>query len=358
MKILSALLSLTLLPIILRSAHAQDGWLDTGSVVLTTEPVGIRVQSPGQLLDVGDRIRLRQGPNGPNDSAGLWLFQSVPQRDQAFVGMANDTQVGLWGNLGAQWGLTMDVASGNVGIGTSPENLAKLSVSEPFGVNYSAAGFFSHDSCEVTGFECEALAASLNGSLGGVQAYANLAMISNGQALAGEFGGDVEVTGMLMKGGGGFQIDHPLDPKNKLLNHSFVESPDMMNLYDGIATLGSGGEATVKLPSYFQSLNSDYRYSLTALGEPAPGLFVKEEIKNNQFVIAGGRPSQRVSWLVTGIRQDAFAKAHRIVAEAEKGKGNRHKKGKYLHPKAFGKDPEKDSESGERMKALKRKKSP
>jgi hypothetical protein len=353
MKIPYILLGLTLLPVFIPTAHAQNGWTDTGSVVFTTEPVGIGLQSPGFVLDVADRARLRQGPNG---TAGLFLFQTRPAHDQAFVGMASDTQVGFWGSQGAGWSMTMDVFSGNVGIGAPTTDLARLSVSKPSGVNFGAAGFFSHDGCGL-GQECEAVAASVN-SGGGVLAYANLAMVNNGEPLAGEFGGDVDVTGMLMRGGGGFKIDHPQDPKNKLLMHSFVESPDMMNIYDGIVALGAGGEAVVKLPGYFQTLNSDYRYALTALGEPAPGLFVKEEIRNNQFMIAGGRPGQRVSWLVTGIRQDAFAKAHRIVAEAEKGKGNRHKKGKYLHPKAFGKDAEKDSEAGERMKALKKQKTP
>jgi hypothetical protein len=36
-----------------------------------------------------------------------------------------------------------------------------------------------------------------------------------------------------MKPGGSFKIDHPLDPANKYLYHSFVESPDMMNIYNG-----------------------------------------------------------------------------------------------------------------------------
>ena len=48
---------------------------------------------------------------------------------------------------------------------------------------------------------------------------------SNGAkvGLAGSFLGDVEVLGNLSKGGGSFKIDHPLDPENKYLFHSFVE---------------------------------------------------------------------------------------------------------------------------------------
>jgi hypothetical protein len=44
-----------------------------------------------------------------------------------------------------------------------------------------------------------------------------------------------------------FRIDHPLDPANKYLNHSAVESPDMKNIYDGVVTLDADGEAVVEL---------------------------------------------------------------------------------------------------------------
>jgi hypothetical protein len=41
----------------------------------------------------------------------------------------------------------------------------------------------------------------------------------------------------------GFKIDDPLDPANEYLYHSFVESPDMMNIYNGIAILDAHGSA-------------------------------------------------------------------------------------------------------------------
>lgn len=66
---------------------------------------------------------------------------------------------------------------------------------------------------------------------------------TNGTGPAGRFNGDVTVTGNLAKGGGLFVIDHPLDPKNKYLYHSFVESPDMMNIYNGNVELDGKGEA-------------------------------------------------------------------------------------------------------------------
>ncbi|MFG0313074.1 MAG: hypothetical protein ACF8LL_02645, partial [Phycisphaerales bacterium] len=44
---------------------------------------------------------------------------------------------------------------------------------------------------------------------------------------AGYFEGDVHIDGTLSKSSGSFKIDHPLDPENKYLSHSYVESPDM-----------------------------------------------------------------------------------------------------------------------------------
>jgi hypothetical protein len=90
------------------------GWTNPGAGnVWVNGRVGIGATDPGFRLDVADRIRLRQGGSG---TAGLWLFQSTPNRDQAFLGMRTDTTMGLWGNTGAGWGLFMDTGSGDVTI--------------------------------------------------------------------------------------------------------------------------------------------------------------------------------------------------------------------------------------------------
>jgi len=150
---------------------------------------------------------------------------------------------------------------------------------------------------------------------------------------AGYFSGDVNVTGTLTKGGGAFKIDHPLHPETMYLYHSFVESPDMMNVYNGNVVLDSHGEATVELPDWFEALNRDYRYQLTAIGGAAPNLHIGRKISGNKFTIAGGTPGLEVSWQVTGIRKDPYANAHRIPVEVEKSPRER---GSYLHPEAFG----------------------
>jgi hypothetical protein len=143
---------------------------------------------------------------------------------------------------------------------------------------------------------------------------------------AGVFNGRVVVNGFLVKNGGGFQIDHPLDPANRYLNHSFVESPDMMNIYNGNVTTGGEGQATVELPDYFEALNRDFCYQLTVLGQLAQAV-VDEEINNNRFSIRTDKPDVKVSWQVTGIRQDVWANANRTEADVEKPDEQR---GKYL----------------------------
>jgi trimeric autotransporter adhesin len=145
--------------------------------------------------------------------------------------------------------------------------------------------------------------------------------------------GDVTIKGNLSKGGGSFKIDDPLDPANKYLYHSFVESPDMMDIYNGVATLDSRGAVWITLPNYFEVLNRDFRYQLSSIGRPQPNLYVAREVAGNRFKISGGKPGAKVSWQVTGIRHDAYADAHRIPNEEEKPAPER---GKYLHPELFG----------------------
>jgi hypothetical protein len=150
--------------------------------------------------------------------------------------------------------------------------------------------------------------------------------------------GNVIVSGQLTKSSGTFRIDHPLDPANKYLSHSFVESPDMKNVYDGLVVLDASGQAEVELPDWFDALNKEFRYQLTAIGAPGPNLYVSREIAHNRFRIAGGARGLKVSWQVTGIRHDAYANAHRTPVEEEKPAQVR---GYYLNPEEHGQPAEK-----------------
>jgi hypothetical protein len=153
--------------------------------------------------------------------------------------------------------------------------------------------------------------------------------------------GNLNVNGKLTKGSGSFKIDHPLDPANKFLQHSFVESPDMMNIYNGNVILDKKGRASVTLPEWFQSLNKEFRYQLTCVGGFAP-VYVAEKISDNHFKIAGGKPGMEVSWQVTGIRQDPYAVANRIVVEEDKPT---YARGYYLHPEAYGQPKDRSIEN-------------
>lgn len=150
----------------------------------------------------------------------------------------------------------------------------------------------------------------------------------SGLQYAGYFQGNVHINGSLSKNGGTFKIDHPQDPENKYLVHSFVESPEMKNIYDGTITTNATGDATVEMPSYFQALNVSFRYQLTVIGQFAQAI-ISEEISGNSFKIKTDKPNVKVSWMVTGVRNDEWAKANPIVVEQPK-LGT--EKGKYLNP--------------------------
>jgi hypothetical protein len=158
---------------------------------------------------------------------------------------------------------------------------------------------------------------------------------SAGIGWAGYFDGNVRITGSCCgMGEATTQIDDPLDPANKYLNQSVVASPDMLEVYRGHVTLDADGSADVQLPPYFEALNRDFDYQLTPVGAPMPDLYVAQEVQGNTFKIAGGKPGSKVSWQVTGMRQDPYAQAHPIQPEQDKPADE---KGKYLHPQELGK---------------------
>ncbi len=268
--------------------------------------------APWVGLNGGDGARL-QGGNGP-----------FPGNSKTFGGSGLEAQAGSGFNGGYGGVLSGGSGSDTGGVGIYVSG-GQGSVGGEGGVFYGGAG--------------------------GVKSGAAILAIPLGGSLAGAFSGDVVVAGTLSKGAGSFKIDHPLDPANKYLYHSFVESPDMMNIYNGIATLASDGSVWITMPDWFEALNRDFRYQLTSIGAPGPNLYIAQTMKGNSFRIAGGAAGAQVSWQVTGIRHDAFANAHRIpVEEAKKGDDLGH----YLHPGAFGKPVQKGIDY-ERLEALRQK---
>jgi hypothetical protein len=162
-----------------------------------------------------------------------------------------------------------------------------------------------------------------------VQGPVGMVASSTSGGYAGLFNGDVRVTGRLQKGTSNFEIDHPLDPANKFLCHSGIESDEMKNIYDGVADLDADGGAEVALPDWFEALNRDFRYQLTAIGAAAPDLHIADELRDGRFAIGGGPPGMKVCWQVSGVRHDAYAQAHPLQVEALKSPDEA---GLFLHP--------------------------
>ena len=138
------------------------------------------------------------------------------------------------------------------------------------------------------------------------------------------------------------EMDHPLDPKNKILKHYAMESPEVLNIYRGNINLDGNGEATVSLPEYFNSININYSYNLTPIGQQAPNLFIKEEVNGTgSFIISGGNANQKISWVVYAERNDLYMQREREnkpeMVEVEKEGEN---KGKYLMPSLYNQPPE------------------
>jgi hypothetical protein len=132
-----------------------------------------------------------------------------------------------------------------------------------------------------------------------------------------------------------FLIDHPLDPENRFLKHYSMESPEVLNVYRGNVVLDANGEGVVKLPDYFDAINRNVTYQLTAIGGAAPGLHVLEEIDaTRQFKVAGGKGGMKVSWVVYGERNDPIMRqpGMRDVEIEKRGE----ERGRYLVPALYG----------------------
>jgi trimeric autotransporter adhesin len=275
------------------------------------------------------------------DAAGSFSTEDIFAK---FVG-AQDTTPGavMGGNNNAPTGFS----NGVQGTSSSPDGFGVIAFNTGGGAGVIARadgpsgqgliGTSSGNGISSNGFGPDGVDGITNSTIGAGVGAVNtssgdgLFAQSNG-GFAAFFLGNVDVDGNLSKAGGSFKIDHPLDPENKYLYHSFVESPDMMNIYNGNVTTDAAGNAVVTMPTWFEALNRDFRYQLTVMGQFAQAI-VASKMAGNQFAIRTDKPNVEVSWMVTGVRHDAWADAHRIpVEELKEGK----ERGMYLHPELFG----------------------
>ena len=271
----------------------------------------------------------RIGTSQPVNAIGV-LGESQPTDGFGIGGSFYGGRTGLMANVIAPDNSTKDhtaafaFAEGYGGTGT---NAGMLGLAGGAYMNMGVYGFGFHAGTP------GAYAYGVFGEAQFVDGYGAWAGYFNGWTTCN---GTLEVAGTLLKPGGAFRIDHPLDPENKFLQHSFVESPDMKNIYDGNVVTDANGDAVVSMPDWFDALNRDFRYQLTVIGQFAQAI-VSEEIRDGRFAIKTDKPNVKVSWQVTGIRQDAYANAHRIQVEVDK---DSHQRGRYIDPVAFGKPQE------------------
>ena len=257
---------------------------------------------------------------------------------QALSG-AHTGGVGVGAYGGSSNGTSSEIGSGGTGVtAVGGDGTAEADYG---GVGVTATGGNANNSDGVGGAGVVAWGGTSNiggdgiraiGGSGTVEGGAGIYAVQSNGSDAGDFAGNVDVAGFLSKSGGAFKIDHPLDPANKYLYHSFVESPDMMNIYNGNVVTDGSGTAIVSMPAWFEALTTDFRYQLTTILQPAQA-WIAAEITNGSFTIKTSKPGVRVSWQVTGIRQDAWANAHRIQVEVDKSPRDQ---GHYIHPELFG----------------------
>jgi hypothetical protein len=312
----------------------------TDRVTITGEgDVGIGTAVPGERLHVTGTIKAAAS----GDTAAVIGESTV-----------SEYTINHGGYFAAREGQGTGVhAEGNLNGVSAVGNVAVRAISKSPG-GFGVYGNATAGGTGVGGYASNDYSTGVNGNSGGTilsrgisgsvleDHYTNYAIhgttFSNSNSYAGYFEGRVRVTGYLDKAGGGFLIDHPDDPENRILRHSFVESPDMLLIYKGRASLQDGA-VTVDLPGYFEGLAhpEGREIVLTCVGGYSQ-LYLDGDIADGRFTVrsAGGVPDQEFSWIVYAVRNDAWAQQHRFPVEEHKTPEGEFKTGEYLNPRAFG----------------------
>lgn len=177
----------------------------------------------------------------------------------------------------------------------------------------------------------------------------------SGTKYAGYFAGDVVITGSSNEGNGSLLIDHPLDPKNKLLRHNFVESPENLCVYRGKVKLDSDGKGMIKMPDYFIALTKadEATVNLTPIGEKWTRVVSYEWNTDYSGFFVYGEPDREVACTVYANRNDPVIQKLRKPVEEQKSENTGCKAGELLYPEAYGypKEMGRDYKTQQEMKA-------
>lgn len=140
-------------------------------------------------------------------------------------------------------------------------------------------------------------------------------------AWAGYFLGNINVTGSINKGGGGFLVDHPLDPNNKDLVFGFTEAPEHLIVLRVQKVMGPSTDATVNLDVKFgltagtiAALCQDLRIESVFVEGPAQDVFVELTGVTVNFEKPDSSP-RTVNVVLMAARKDAFIMATQYVDE-------------------------------------------
>jgi hypothetical protein len=286
----------------------------------------------------GGRALSCNGGNGMGaaiSSSGNHGLVTTASNGNAYGAVVNATTTtsGSGGGLLVQSTSSRNTALRVLGSGATSANLAA-----PFSIGVDVAADYP---VNITGTRADFFTLTTVGGKGLYARGAAVALTTDGNA---QFNGNVDITGTLTNQLATTTIDDPADPANKTLNHALVASPEPKTVYDGVVTADANGNATVQLPAYFALLNGNFRYQLTPIGAAAPDLHVATEIAGNVFTLAGAPPNTRISWQVTGIRKDPYARDHPVLVEKPKPTS-----GSFLYPGGYGQPPSSATAAVERL---------
>jgi hypothetical protein len=296
----------------------------------STNDVGLGTITPSATLDVESSTDNMIGNFVDNNSTAPTV--AVVQGLYSGTDIL-DFSTGVYG--ASQPSTSTSIGTGVSGFGGANGVLGDAETEDPVGFPIGVSGTTESDAFQAIGVSGSAsMGTSLSGSLINYGVYGTTDLSGLASDYAGEFNGYLDCSMDFTCGGLKlFRMDHPLDPANKFLNHSCVESDEVLNIYSGNITTDANGDATITLPDYFEALNKDFRYQLTVIGSFAQAMVSKKE-SGNKFSIKTNQPNIEVSWQISGVRHDVYAVAHPMKTEVEK-KGIL--KGKYIHPELYGK---------------------